>query len=273
MPSWTTRLRAALALLTLGLGCGGDPVSTGLTTALIAVDGRTVETQRGGPASATGPAVVFEAGEGDDLGVWNHLAPLVAKTSRVFLYSRAGYGRSSAGQNPRDGATLVDELRSVLRVAQVKPPIVLVAHSDAGLYAELFAKTHGDELAGLVLIEPRHRDFDSQCQAQNIPECDIPSAEVSQLPEPFQSEFKGLPATITALRGLGNFGALPLRVITGSGIRPENNAWLKLWSSLHQKLAAESARGQQVFAVSGHVVQVEQPEVVVTAIADVLAAR
>ena len=264
-------LLAALCLLPLALSCGGDSSGSGLTTALLTVGGRTVETQSGG--AGAGPTVVFEATEGDDLGVWHSVAPQVARTSKVFLYNRAGYGRSTTGQQPRDGASIISELRATLAVAGVATPIVLVAHSDAGLYAELYAKGHADEIAGLVLVEPRHRDFDDQCHSQNIPDCDIALADLPSLPEPFQSEFKGLPATIDALHALGGFGATPVRVITGSGPRSENAAWQALWGKLHGQLAAESTRGLQVFAgASAHLVQIEQPEVVTAAVAAVVAA-
>ena len=279
MPSRLTRsapasraLLGVLALLPLAVACGGDTSPSGLTAALLTVDGRTVETQSGG--AGPGPTVVFEAGEGDDLGVWHAVAPQVAKASKVFLYNRAGYGKSSAGPQPRDGAALIEELRALLTAAGVARPIVLVAHSDAGLYAELLAKKYPDEISGLVLVEPRHRDFDAQCFAQNIPDCDVPDSAIPTLPEPFQSEFKGLPATINALHALGGFGSLPVRVITGSGARPENNPWQALWSKLHLALANESTRGLQVFAGgSDHLVQIEQPEVVTAAVAAVVALR
>jgi pimeloyl-ACP methyl ester carboxylesterase len=67
---------------------------------------------------------------------------------------------------PRDGQTVVEELRQVLRQKGLKPPYVLVGHSLGGLYTQLFARAYPDEVSGLVLVDamyPRQvkatRDF------------------------------------------------------------------------------------------------------------------
>jgi pimeloyl-ACP methyl ester carboxylesterase len=61
---------------------------------------------------------------------------------------------------------VVEELRQVLRHKGLKPPYVLVGHSLGGLYMQLFARAHPEEVKGLVLVDamyPREvkatRDF------------------------------------------------------------------------------------------------------------------
>ena len=65
-------------------------------------------------------------------------------------------GRSAATSNGRDGATIVAELRALLSARGVRPPYLLVGHSAGGLYMQLFARLHPDEVAGLVLVDPTH---------------------------------------------------------------------------------------------------------------------
>lgn len=263
---------ALLACALLGASACGGTDGPVLVRGLATVGGRTVEYQRGGPA--TGTTVVFEAGEGDDLGVWYKVAPLVAAQSPVFLYSRAGYGQSTLVSGTRDGAAILTELRATLQAMGVTLPVIVVAHGNSGLYAELWAKSTPAEVAGLVLVEPRHRDFDTQCNAQALESCDVSDAEANALPEPRKSEQLALAATASAVRKLGNFGAMPLRVLTGIGQRNELDAWLHLWASLHLQLAAESTQGKRSTANnSGHLVQITDPQVIATAVAEVLAAK
>ena len=261
-----------LALATLLAACGGNDGPT-LVRGLVKVGDRNVEIQSGGAAPGTSPTVVFEAGEGDDLGVWYKVAPLVAAQSPVLLYTRAGYGQSTAVAGTRDGAAIVAELRATLAAMSVRLPVIYVAHGNSSAYAELWAKTAPAEVAGLVLVEPRHRDFDAQCVAQQQQDCDVTGVEVEALSEPRRSEQRALPATWDALRKLGDLGALPLRVLTGTGQRSELQQWQRLWLSFHQQLAKESTKGKwEAAGNSGHLVQITEPQAIATAVAEVIAA-
>ena len=91
----------------------------------------------------TGPVVVFEAGLAGHKEVWNKVFPEIAKTNTVFAYNRPGVGRSTATTRPRDAATMVEDLRALLRKQDLPPPYILVGHSAGGLYLQLFASLPG----------------------------------------------------------------------------------------------------------------------------------
>ena len=57
------------------------------------VDGRQIEIATDGSGGAA--TVVFEAGLGDDWTSWDNVASQVAQHTRIFAYSRPGYGRST----------------------------------------------------------------------------------------------------------------------------------------------------------------------------------
>jgi pimeloyl-ACP methyl ester carboxylesterase len=78
----------------------------------------------------------------------------VGQTTRVCAYDRAGFGWSEAGPLPRTSGRIVEELRSLLAVAGIAGPYVLVGHSVGGLHAQLFASRYAPEVAGLVLLDP-----------------------------------------------------------------------------------------------------------------------
>lgn len=97
--------------------------------------------------------VVFEAGSRGTIDKWGRVLDDVGRDATVFAYHRPGYGNSSLPTTPRDGRTVVEELRRLLRMKGLKPPYVLVGHSLGGLYMQLFARAHPDEVQGLVLVD------------------------------------------------------------------------------------------------------------------------
>lgn len=97
--------------------------------------------------------VVFESGSRSTIDKWGTVPERLANDATVFAYNRPGYGNSAIADTPRDGITIVEELRGVLRQKGLKPPYVLVGHSLGGLYMQLFARAYPDEVRGLVLID------------------------------------------------------------------------------------------------------------------------
>jgi pimeloyl-ACP methyl ester carboxylesterase len=117
------------------------------------VAGRSVELAVAGSGR---PVIVFETGLGAEMTTWRRVFPGAAAISTAFAYDRPGYGGSEAAETPRTGSVVIEELRAVLRAQGLPPPYVLVGHSLGGLYMQLFARTHADEAAGLVLVDSTH---------------------------------------------------------------------------------------------------------------------
>jgi pimeloyl-ACP methyl ester carboxylesterase len=80
------------------------------------------------------------------------------------VYDRAGLGRSSPAPNGRTSADMVRDLETLLANAQIAPPYVLVGASFGGLNAQLYAAEHPDQVAGLVLVDSLHWDFDRRIE-------------------------------------------------------------------------------------------------------------
>lgn len=217
-----------------------------------------------------GPTVVFEAGLGDDWTPWDEVASQVADHTRVFAYSRPGYGASSPATTARDPKTIVAELRALLASQGYSPPYVLVGHSIGGGYVELFAKAYPEEVAGVVLVDPRHRDFLTTCEAANLDLCGIPEDVLEMQGETLIAEYRAYSQAADEIRAAGGFGASPVRVLTaseqaGSAERRE------LWLSMHRSLAEEADDGEQVIVEGAtHYIQLDRPEEVVEAILSVL---
>ncbi len=250
-------------MLTLALAACG----THLDARVDNVEGSAVEVVRAGEGTST---VVFESGLGDDWRTWDRVASDVAAHARVFAYSRPGYGRSDATNSPRDAQHIVDELRALLAAQGLSPPFVLVGHSFGGTYMELFAKDHPEDVAAVVLVDPRPRDFTDACERASLDSCTIPASVRWALPRVSQDELRAFPRVSDEIRAAGPFGAYPVRVLTATshGASPALDA---LWAEQLKALADEADDGEQVLVEGGHKLQDEQPDVVVAAILDVIA--
>lgn len=116
------------------------------------IKGRAVESLT--VRNAASPCViVFEAGSRNTIEKWGSVLDAAGREATVFAYNRPGYGNSAGATTPRDGGTIVDELRQVLRYKNLQPPYILVGHSLGGLYAQLFARAYPAEVKGLVLAD------------------------------------------------------------------------------------------------------------------------
>jgi pimeloyl-ACP methyl ester carboxylesterase len=224
---------------------------------------RAVEVFEAGAGDVT---VVFESGLGNDWRPWQPVADEVAMQAKVFAYSRPGYGESEPSEEPRDASHIVQDLRTLLADRGHAPPYLLVGHSFGGAYMELFAKAHPQEVVGLVLVDPRHRDFTAACEDAGLAGCSIPAAALATLPPVQIAEFEAFARTSDEIRAAGSFGSYPVRVLTATshGFAPEVEA---LWVSMLGSLAAEADDGeQQIFAGAGHSLELERPRDVAGAI-------
>ena len=122
------------------------------TTVVDIIDGRAVESLTIHHA-ASRCVIIFEAGSRNKIDKWGSVINAAARESTVFAYNRPGYGSSASATTSRDGRTIVEELRQVLKYKDLRPPYVLVGHSLGGLYAQLFARAYPAEVKGLVLAD------------------------------------------------------------------------------------------------------------------------
>lgn len=99
------------------------------------------------------PTVVLDAGLGADALTWGAVQPVLAKTTRVCSYDRAGFGWSEALPAPRDANHIAGELHQLLLEARVAGPVVLMGHSITGIYMRDYATRYPSEVAGMVFVD------------------------------------------------------------------------------------------------------------------------
>jgi pimeloyl-ACP methyl ester carboxylesterase len=114
------------------------------------VDGHAMRIECSGSGS---PAIVLDAGLGDDGLIWARVQPALAKTTRVCSYDRAGFGWSDALPPPRDADHIATELHGLLAEAHVTGPVVLMGHSIAGIYLRDYASRYPENVVGLIFVD------------------------------------------------------------------------------------------------------------------------
>jgi pimeloyl-ACP methyl ester carboxylesterase len=119
--------------------------------------------------SNNGSVVVMDGGAGCNALDWALVQPEIVKFARVITYDRAGYGWSDASPLERTSANIVEELRTMLKNADVQGPYILIGHSFGGFNMQLFAAKYPDEVAGLILVDSSSEDAFEKYQKNFIP--------------------------------------------------------------------------------------------------------
>ncbi|MDW3648896.1 MAG: alpha/beta hydrolase [Bacteroidia bacterium] len=100
------------------------------------------------------PVIVFESGKGSSMGNWDRVLEGAVKLAPILTYDRAGVGESEAVEAKPTIKMVSDRLVKILKHLEIEPPYLLVGHSLGGLYVRGFAIHHPELLAGLVIIDP-----------------------------------------------------------------------------------------------------------------------
>jgi pimeloyl-ACP methyl ester carboxylesterase len=211
--------------------------------------------------------VVFEAGLGDTLEVWQRVQGRVAGCTRTFAYTRAGYPGSPRARGARDAATLVAELRAELAARQIAPPYLLAGHSMGGLYMEYFARRYPEEVAGLVLVDATHWAHLERMRAESPGTWRTVKAVSILMSGIMRRELEASAAAGAQLAELPA-GSVPTIVLSSTRAAPgELPSFRALLHRLQDETAAANdTRRHEFIDGSGHYIQRDRPEVVIRAI-------
>lgn len=255
--------------------------------------------------ASVGPTVVIEQGAGEPSRLWWPVQDKIAEFASVCTYDRAGYGWSEPAAVGHTIAERAEELHTLLTNAGIPGPYILVGHSYGGFIVRCFARNHPDQTAGLVLVDTPEEaaffrrevlKFYSRLRFMNkavefaarfgvlrllgrffpldhVGFSFVRPAEYSAAGDDLASLQLVQPATGN-FGGVGSLGDLPLAVITHGQPFPGPFFILeKGWSEGQTRLAALSTNSLLIRANnSNHMIQVDEPGLVVEAIRRVHAA-
>ncbi|WP_438496896.1 alpha/beta fold hydrolase [Paenibacillus sp. IHBB 3054] len=222
------------------------------------------------------PAIILINGGSGPIEGWHNLFHELAAETAVLAYNRFGVGKSDKPSTPQHGQAVVDALRQLLQLAGLRPPYILVGHSLGGLYANLFARQHPEEIAGVVLLESSH-PLDLNINAtqsgfirginQLLRKSD------SLTPHKKWDEVNFVDETVQQIAQSGPFPDVSLVVVSGTKKPPmmPKQAY-QLRTANQQDFLQLSKQSRLIQASrSGHFPQLSEPEIVKQAIQDCLA--
>jgi pimeloyl-ACP methyl ester carboxylesterase len=102
--------------------------------------------------------VIVTQGLGFASAEWWPLQDRLKSYGRVLTWDRPGYGSSGSPISPRTVANIAAEARELLSAVAPDGPLVLVGHSQGGLYTNALARLAGVRLRGVLLLDPAHPD-------------------------------------------------------------------------------------------------------------------
>ena len=241
------------------------------------------------------PTVIIDAGLGDDSTDWFEIQNRTAVETRVCVFDRPGYGWSDAGPQPRNSLRIAHEIEKLIQKANIPGPFVLVGHSFGGYNIRVFAAQNPGKIAGMVLVDASHeeqyeildiklpRHFDRKGNIVVLPKFDESESVLDKHRVLRERAFHAARAEISSLyqsakqvKQYDDLPQVPLIVISRG-----RSEWIgsedaesreKVWMRLQHDLWKLSPISQQIFAKhSGHDIHLDEPEVVVSAINDVVA--
>lgn len=229
------------------------------------------------------PTVVMEAGLGQPISTWAMVSPEILKMSRVVMYDRAFLGKSDDGPEPRNVGQVAEELHALLTKMKIAPPYVLVGHSMGGMTIRMFAARWPGEVAGLVFVDGSHEDLNAKVNALMTPEerekdANDTAAMLASLPKGVQLEFAVWGQNEAMMRNIKFPTNVPVVSLVQNGPLPETAAKIEklmrpIWLELHADWLKLMPQAKQVLAnKSGHMIQFDEPNLVIQAVRDVLAA-
>jgi pimeloyl-ACP methyl ester carboxylesterase len=181
------------------------------------------------------PTVILESGLGNDGLIWDGVQQVVARTTRVCSYDRAGFGWSDPVSGPRDADHVASQLHALLLEARITGPIVLMGHSLGGIFLRDYATRYPADLAGIVFV-----DAATPLQRQN-PAMKAAEAEMSP---PIWVQL--LIYRTEMLLGVSRlFGSCPQRVKGFAGqaekLQAEALCAPSVWTATREEIAADQS--------------------------------
>ncbi|BCS29256.1 alpha/beta fold hydrolase [Aspergillus puulaauensis] len=109
------------------------------------------------PTSPKDPVILFIPGLASDALVWQAVVRLLNSSLRSYTYDRSGYNNSESSPLAPSAENIALELSLLIETAPITNPLIIVAHSWAGVLSHEYVALKGtDRIAGLVLVDANH---------------------------------------------------------------------------------------------------------------------
>jgi pimeloyl-ACP methyl ester carboxylesterase len=130
------------------------------------------------------PMVLLDECLGCQVPMYRPIWAAIGRFTRACGYDRAGVGYGTPAAKPHLARQIVGELRALLGDRDQAGDVVLVGHGLGGLLVQLYARAFPRSVAGMVLVDPQTKDYDSRYYALFPPEArEAQKADLNTTPE------------------------------------------------------------------------------------------
>jgi pimeloyl-ACP methyl ester carboxylesterase len=228
------------------------------------------------------PVIVLDAGGGLDSTYWSALVPELAKQtgSKIITYDRAGFGASDEVTGPWDVKSATADLANGLKVLGATHDVILVSHSIAGEIATYLVGQHPGWFAGAVLVDANVPEFFDDPEVDRMIKMYAPvikaakAAPTTNASRQLLAVSESFSETTRAFHKASWPASIPVVVIVSETTPFETPDDARQWRDAHKEFAARADNRQLVVAAkSSHDVAHDRPDVILKAIADVIARK
>ncbi|MGB4659014.1 MAG: alpha/beta hydrolase [Mobilitalea sp.] len=99
-------------------------------------------------------SIIIEMALGACMGEWIQIAKELSVNNGVLLYERAGINNSAVSLADRTPINIAQELYELLQQIKHEEKIMIIAHSQGGLYAQQFTRLYPEMVKGIILLDP-----------------------------------------------------------------------------------------------------------------------
>jgi len=183
---------------------------------------------------------------------------------------------------PRTYENMVKELKLLLTIEKIPPPYILVGASMGGHLIRLFTDTYPEDVAGLVFVDGSHEDFfDKIKENRTVEAWYVIDSTINNLftqgAEIRLKEWDAYKIGCELMKTVEIPANIPVQVITSAkygetfkafGLNPEDKL---LWIELQSDWITNKPNAKQTITEkSGHGITGEEPQLVISAIKEVL---
>lgn len=218
--------------------------------------------------------IVLEAGGDADLTSWGSVPDSLARTgATIVAYDRASIGSSDPGPADLTPEQEMRDLRGALASLGVPARTILIGTSYGAMLALLHAGLYPEDVAGLVLVDPMNHVFIEETGdfvQSTVPDVPEPTTEIDRLIVRMKRTLEELTDRTGAIEPELT---VPIVVITAGKAWWGQGEIDRAWRASHETMAGRRPGRELVVAEdSSHHVAAQRPDVIVAAVARVLAA-
>ncbi|MFC5650403.1 alpha/beta fold hydrolase [Paenibacillus solisilvae] len=209
------------------------------------------------------PTVVMDSGYGDYSKAWKAVIPDIASITKVFVYDRAGLGRSEKSPNPRTSKEIINELKHLLLKSNITPPYILVGHSFGGVNVRLYASEFPNDVVGVLLVDATPEEY----RERFLPSMPREFQEAYNKQFIHESTFDEFMESLGQLKLKRHLGNIPLIIISAGKKDHYSPSSQELWHEMQRETLSISENSEFIIAYnSAHYIQNYEPSIIIDGI-------